>query len=221
MRAEDWENLIKLIERAGRTCYKSEDKITMTIESSETFIHRILHRGHESVIEHGSISVRFICDRGVSHELVRHRLASFSQESTRYVNYGDGNLQFIIPPWISILQGVWEINSRGFYLRNGETVDISSKDQIWIDAMINAAKAYQESLDCGMTPQEARAVLPNSTKTELVMTANPREWRHIFKLRTSPAAHPQMREVMVPLLEDFIAHFPVLFEGIWQNEIHS
>lgn len=198
---------IQLIEAAGRVCYKSEEKITNT--SFIDFLERIVRKGHESVLEHSMLTVRFICDRGVSHELVRHRLASFSQESTRYCNYG-GDVTFILP----------------LYLQHGshlvEKADMSEEDTCeywaytdWYDAMAYAERAYTNMLKRGKrSAQEARAVLPNSTKTEVVMTANLREWRHILKLRTSKAAHPQMRELMCPLLKELKASIPVIFDDI-------
>lgn len=200
---------IKLIESAGRVCYKSEDKVTE--DSFVTFLERLIKLGHESVLEHSMLTVRFICDRGVSHELVRHRLASFSQESTRYCNYS-GDVTYIMP----------------FFLKDGERLleegpseeneeadinQIKAYDE-WHVCMSNAEDAYKTMLRCGCSPQEARSVLPNSTKTEVVMTANLREWRHILKLRTSKAAHPQMRELMVPLLQDLKAGIPVIFDDI-------
>lgn len=196
----DGSKILQNIERAGRTCYKSEDKITEG--SSISFVSMLLKSGHESVVEHESVSVRFVCDRGVSHEIVRHRLASFSQESTRYCNYSKnkfGNeLTFIIPP---------------FFYDNGD--DCRTDDEIeWIKAMENAEKSYFNLLKLGWTPQQARSVLPNSLKTEIVVTANLREWRTIFKQRTSNAAHPQMRELMQPLLMEIKKLIPVLFDDI-------
>ena len=198
---------IQLIEAAGRVCYKSEEKITDT--SFIDFLERIVRKGHESVLEHSMLTVRFICDRGVSHELVRHRLASFSQESTRYCNYG-GDVTFILPLYLQ------------YGSRLVEKVGLSDEDICecwayadWYNAMAYAERAYTNMLKRGKrSAQEARAVLPNSTKTEVVMTANLREWRHILKLRTSKAAHPQMRELMCPLLEDLKASIPVIFDDI-------
>ena len=184
---------IKLIEAAGRVCYKSEEKITDT--SFVDFLERIVRKGHESVLEHSMLTVRFICDRGVSHELVRHRLASFSQESTRYCNYG-GDVTFILPCFFK------------------QCLSVYPPYVLWKDAMLSSEDTYKEMLKQGASPQEARAVLPNSTKTEVVMTANLREWRHVLKLRTSKAAHPQMRELMCPLLEDLKASIPVIFDDI-------
>lgn len=193
--------LLKEIERFGRVCYKSEDLITES--SSQSFVRRILKSGHESVIEHFSISVRVICDRGVSHEIVRHRIASYSQESTRYCNYSkekfDSGITYIVPC---------------FYEKG------SIKYQIWEKTMKDIEKAYLELLKLGSTPQEARSVLPNSLKTELVMTMNLREWRHFLKLRCSQAAHPQMREIADVILNKFKKIIPIVFDDILKVEHH-
>ena len=189
------EDIVKAIEIAGRTCYKSEDNITP--DSAERFVRMILKRGHESVIEHVYMTAKFVCDRGVTHELVRHRLCAFSQESTRYCNYGKGKFgnecTFIKPPF-------WEESDKTY--------------DLWWNAMADAEKYYMMLLACGAKPQEARDVLPNSLKTEIVVTANVREWRHIFRLRTGQAAHPQMRELMVPLLKEMRQKAPCLFEDV-------
>ena len=187
--------MLKRIEKAGRTCYKSEDRITE--ESATAFVRKLIERGHESVLEHESITVRFVCDRGISHEIVRHRIASFSQESTRYCNYGNfrfgSELTFIKPCFFKEKEGAY---------------------YSWHNSMDFAECAYFDMLDDGCTPQEARSVLPNSTKTEVVMTANLREWRHFLKLRTAKAAHPQMRELTVPLLHELQERIPVVFDDI-------
>lgn len=192
----DGAEILRTIERAGRVCYKSEDKITDG--SAERFVRSIIERGHESVLEHVSLSARFIVDRGVSHELVRHRVASFSQESTRYCNYSKdgfgGEIAVIRPCFI--------------------VEDWGNAAVTWRRACENAERAYFQLLSMGTTPQEARAVLPNSLKTEVVMTANLREWRHILRLRTDKAAHPQMREVMCPLLSELKERVPVIFDDI-------
>lgn len=191
----DGEAILKMLEAVGRTCYKSEDKIQES--SAEKFISNIVKRGHEAVIEHYNITVKFICDRGVTHEIVRHRLASYCQESTRYCNYANdkfnGEITVIKPMFLEVGTDGWEL---------------------WHDACAMAEKFYFDLLDFGCTPQEARAVLPNSLKTELVMTANIREFRHFFKLRCSKAAHPQMREVANMLLREFKERIPVLFDDI-------
>jgi len=179
---------------AARTCYKSESK---GFEDDIRRIKQCITVGHESVLEHYSLSVRFICDRGISHEIVRHRLASFSQESTRYANYSKdkfGNEITLIRPCF------WNKDSTQYGL--------------WEVAMRLAENTYLAMLENGAKPEQARSVLPNSLKTEIVVTANIREWRHILKLRTAQAAHPQIRELMVPLLFDFQKRMPVFFEDI-------
>ena len=196
----DGAEILKRIEKAGRTCYKSEDRITE--ESAKSFVQKLIERGHESVLEHESITVRFICDRGVSHEIVRHRIASFSQESTRYCNYSNDRfgyeITFIKP----------------YFLKEG-----TAAYALWSTAMHLANIMYSDMLAEGCTPQEARSVLPNSTKTEVVMTANLREWRHFLKLRTAKAAHPQMRELTVPLLKELQERIPVVFDDIKEDNI--
>lgn len=195
----DRELILRHIERIGRLCYKSEDKIT--IDSASKFIKMLIERGHEAMIEHYSISIKFICDRGVTHEIVRHRVASYAQESTRYCNYSQakfGNeVTFIIP---------------FFYENNSESM------HKWSDACLEAEKQYLDLLSSGSNPQEARSVLPNSLKTEIVMTANLREWRHFFKLRTAKTAHPQMREITIPLFKELREKLPEFFEDIKVEE---
>jgi len=196
---------LRLIEVAGRTCYKSEDRITA--ESSERFVNMVTKRGHHSVIEHAIATVKIVCDRGVTHELVRHRLCSFSQESTRYCNYA-GGVTFVIPPWVKIDPGTYENKE---YPRSKQ---ISVSDLCWFVYMMDAEHEYKQLLHLGWSPEKARSVLPNSTKTEIVVTANVREWRHIFKLRCSKAAHPQMREIMKPMLAEFKRRVPVIFDDL-------
>ncbi len=191
----DGNKILKHIEQAGRVCYKSEDRISEG--SSSMFIQNIINRGHESVLEHEKISVRIICDRGVSHEIVRHRIASYSQESTRYCNYAKDKfgkeLTFIKPCF-------WEEGSQPY--------------QVWEQQMQAAEDAYHRLISLGAKPEEARTILPNSLKTELVMTMNIREWRHFFKLRTSERAHPQMREIARMLLEEFRSSIDLLFDDV-------
>jgi thymidylate synthase (FAD) len=189
------------IERAGRTCYKSEAKIT--VNSASDFIKMLIKNGHESVLEHESISVRFICDRGVSHELVRHRLSSFSQESTGFCSYKN-EITFIIPEWFGC-----EDETSVHRL-----AEVNASAKMWCDAMKNCETAYHNLLQEGWQPQQARSVLPNSLKTEIVVTANIREWRLILKQRTSKTAHPQMRELMCPLLDELKEYVPPLFKDI-------
>ena len=188
---------LQFIEQAARTCYKSEDKITQDGESAKRLVKQLIDSGHEAMLEHSSLSVKFVVDRGVSHEIVRHRLFSFAQESTRYCNYSKGKfgseLTFIEPCF-------WDENSN-FYL-------------MWKLCCMEAEKDYIRFIEDGATPQEARAVLPNSVKTELIVTGNYREWRHFFKLRTDKAAHPQMREVAIPLLKELRRRIPIVFDDI-------
>jgi thymidylate synthase (FAD) len=186
---------LKTIEVAGRTCYRSGDRITK--DSSTKFAKMIMKRGHESVIEHASASIRFITNRGVTHELVRHRLCSFSQESTRYVNY-KGGMQFIRPVW---------------FKNKKQEID-GGAEKTWVTAMEKAEEFYNVLLSHGWRPEQAREVLPNSLKTEIIVTANLREWAHIFKLRTSKAAHPQIMELLRSCLNGFKKEIPVLFENI-------
>lgn len=191
----EYKELLNIVETAGRVCYKSEDKIKEG--SAEEFIRNVIKRGHEAVIEHGVLTVKFICDRGVTHEIVRHRLASYCQESTRYCNYSATKFG----SEITVIQPL--------YLEPG-----SKAWSIWELAMKEAEAAYFGLLNEGLYPQEARAVLPNSLKTEIVMTANLREWRHFCKLRASKAAHPQMREIAVILFNILKTKYPVFFEDI-------
>lgn len=195
-------NPLELIEAAGRTCYKSEDKITKG--SAKKFVAMVTKRGHHSVIEHANITVRFICDRGVTHEIVRHRLAAYNQESTRYCNY-KGGVTFVIPPWVGIIPGEHAYTKEDFPVIS---------EWVWYMSMLHAERDYKDLLFEGWSPQQARSVLPNSLKTEIVMTANIREWRHVLTLRTSKAAHPQMRELMVPLLVEFKNRIPVIFDDL-------
>ena len=187
--------ILQKLERCGRVCYKSEDKITEG--SAEKFIGMILRSGHESVLEHEKLTVKFICDRGVTHEIVRHRIASYSQESTRYCNYSKdkfGNeLTFIRPCF-------W--------------ADDSEEYAVWKQAMEEIEKSYVKLISLGAKPEEARSILPNSLKTEIVCTMNLREWRHFFRLRTAERAHPQIREISVALLDELKNRIPVIFDDI-------
>lgn len=192
----DGSTILRRLELCGRVCYKSEAKITDT--SAPNFVAGIIKRGHESVLEHCSFTVKFICDRGVSHEIVRHRMASYCQESTRYCNYSNDSFGREIT-----------------VIRPNFLVEGSEGWRYWKEACWAAEHRYFELLNYGCTPQEARAVLPNSLKTEVVMTANLREWRHFFKLRCAPAAHPQMREVALILLNKVHSLIPVCFDDIW------
>lgn len=203
----------KEIELAARTCYKSEEKIGEGTDIE--LVTRLLSSGHEAMLEFGpSITVKFVCDRGVSHELVRHRLCSFAQESTRFCNYSkdkfDNQITFIIPPWVSLSESEWTKDQ----VKYSKTISFTEEDLSWLEMMITSENYYNHLILKGWQPQQARSVLPNSLKTEIVVKANIREWRHIFKLRTSKKAHPQMRELMIPLLQNFQLMCPTLFNDI-------
>lgn len=177
--------ILKKIEMCARVCYKSEDKATD--ESAEKFIRSIIKRGHESVLEHVSFTVRFVVDRAIANEIVRHRLTSPSQESTRYIRYD--SIGFVKP--IELKQ-----------------------DSIWKDACESSERFYSMLIQSGEKPETARSVLLHGTKTELILTSNAREWRHVIKLRTSPAAHTDMRHIMNKLLDELLVELPVLFDDI-------
>lgn len=189
------EEILKKIESIGRVCYKSESNITQ--DSASKFIKNIIKSGHESVIEHEKISVRIICDRGVTHEIVRHRIASYSQESTRYCNYANekfGKELTLIKPCF------WDEDCEEY--------------KCWLETMKKIEDAYNFLIEKGVKPQEARSILPNSLKTEIIVTMNLREWRHFLKLRTSLRAHPQMREIACAILDEFKKRIPIIFDDI-------
>ena len=193
------EEAYRIISEAMSNCYRAE--LNATPKTPQEMVEKAIRIGHYSVVEHVSVSVDIICDRGVTHELVRHRLASYSQESTRYCNYsGDKfgrELTFIYPSWTHI----------------PEAMD-SRKYAIWEDALRIAEVRYMEMLDAGATPQEARAVLPNSLATKIAMTANLREWAHIFKLRCDLPAHPDMRQVMKMIMFAMLDLYPSVFQPV-------
>ena len=193
---KDATEMYKDLEVIARTCYKSEDHIKEDGSSAFNLVRALVTSGHFAMLDHAHLSVRFVCDRGVSHELVRHRLAAFAQESTRYCNYSKdkfGNELTVIKPYF---------------------FEDSARYSIWEDAMKSAERAYFDLLKTGASPQEARTVLPNSLKTEIVVTADITEWRHIFEVRCASAAHPQMREIMLPLLKEMSNRYPLFFADI-------
>lgn len=190
--------LMKHLEAMGRICYQSGDAVTD--DSYKQFLRSIIKRGHEAVLEHATVTALIICDRGISHELVRHRIASYCQESTRYCNYSKGRfgneITVVAPTFINETDGV---------------------RYIWKHACEAAEAAYFDLLAEGATPQQARDVLPTSLKTQIAVTMNIREWRHFFKLRCSPAAHPDMVALACRGLIEFYNRFPVLFEDVYQE----
>lgn len=209
--------MLQKLEKIGRVCYKSEDRITAT--SADDFIEMLIRNGHEAMIEHALITVTFVCDRGVSHELVRHRIASFAQESTRYCNYSKdkfgGALTFILPEWFEHSPNTYMDYDANIKAGTGKDFSWMKKEEIaWLSAISHAEDIYLYLIENGWSAQQARAVLPNSVKTEIVMSANPREWRNFFKLRASKKAHPQMQELAYPLLDVFKQRYGVLFSDL-------
>jgi thymidylate synthase (FAD) len=199
----NWNIDNKLIERCGRVCYQSESK-----GDPDKFVKMVIDRGHESVVEHSSATVQLIIDRGFLAEITRHRIISPSAESTRFCTYKSG-CTFIIPPWVDILPGEYY-----YLLDDYKDYNIENKTRLWFNAMLHSENYYKDLLSNGWTPQQARSVLPNSLKTEVDITTNAREWRHIFDLRCDASAHPQMREIMVPLQQEFAKRNPILFGDV-------
>lgn len=193
------EEIIDKIAKVARTCYKSEDNSTS--ERDRELVKRLIKSGHEAMIEFADITVKFTCSRAISHELVRHRLCSFAQESQRYCDYSkdkfNHEITFIIPSWV--------------------IDDHTDVDKLWVKAMQEAEHNYFMLQAQGCTPQQAREVLPNSTKTEINMKANLREWRHFLKLRCSTAAHPDMRVLALDLLKQFHDNIPIIFDDIYEQ----
>jgi len=200
------DNILGALEVAGRTCYKSEDKITSN--SSEKFVKMLINNGHHAMIEFGDITIKFITNRGVTHELVRHRMCSFAQESTRYVRY-DGKMEFIQPVWFSE-------EMLGYHILNAFDPLLIPTDPelVFLKSLCEAEEAYKQLIKIGWQPQQAREVLPNSLKTEIVVKANIREWRHIFSLRCAKAAHPQIRALMLSCMKELQHKLPIIFEDI-------
>lgn len=200
----DGHAILANIATAGRVCYQSE-----RVSDDALFVRTLIERRHESVIEHGLISVMLTCDRGVTHEAVRHRIASYSQESTRYCNYGKDKFGSEIT-YIDITRGI-ELCPVTSKLPPETIAEIV---KVWFKACLHAESAYMQMIELGASPQIARSVLNNSTKTAIVISMNPREWRHFFKLRNDPTAHPQMREVANMMLREFKNAVPVIFDDL-------
>ena len=192
--------ILQKLERIARVCYQSGENTTDDGQSAMRMMEMLIRNGHEAMLEHEKLTVLFTCDRGVSHELVRHRIASFAQESTRYCNYSKGKFG----NEITVI--------RPCFLENG-----SRAFNDWSRTMVECENRYFDMLEAGSKPEEARDVLPTSLKTEVVVTANLREWRHILKLRCAKDAHPQMKEIMIPLLIELKRRIPVLFADIWAD----
>lgn len=216
--------LLGLCEYAGRVCYKSEQKIRQG--SDQTFIGRLVRHGHESVIEHGSITVKIICDRACSHQLVRHRIAAYSQESQRYCDYGGTGLTVICPPRIAELPpGRYELCWLGadHHCEWWRVDDVNLKERLlgsaelsranrWLDHKLACYRLYCDFRDEGIPPEDARSVLPNATKTEVVTTYNLRQWRHVFEHRAlNPRAQWEIRLIMQGILAEFAGLLPAVF----------
>lgn len=213
-------NALQLIEVIGRTCYKSEHKITST--SADPFVRMLIRRGHESVLEHAHISVRFITNRGTTHEQVRHRVGvAYSQESTRYVNYKGKDIEFVRPVELPLdTLRAFEQKAEEDILSTIEDWNTEAEEDgrakasaVWTVAMMQSEGSYNRILENGLAPQIARGVLPIDLKTEIVVTANFRTWRHIFEQRCSKAAHPQIRALMQGLLCDLAHQYPAAFDS--------
>lgn len=197
---KDGLDLLKKIEWCARISHRSEDKVTA--ESYSRFVRFVvMEKGDWSVTEHASVTCDFLVDRGITHEIVRHRLFSFTQESTRFCNYGkkDGQISVISP-----------LN----YLDTSTEIEESNNYSIWERGIFDAETSYLQLLDKKVSPQIARGVLPNSLASRIIITGNLRNWRHFFLMRTSKEAHPQMREVTIPLLKEFQEKIPILYEDI-------
>lgn len=200
--SENGEKELRFIEKVARTCYKSEPK-TGTFEETKLFVKGLIDRGHLAMIEHSMLSVKFICDRGISHEIVRHRLASFAQESTRWCNYSKDRFNGIgvIRPDFSNLKLSKEGEDTLYY--------------VWQKQCEQAEELYLKMTENGtISPQQSRSILPTCLKTELVMTTNYREWRHFFKLRTAKDAHPQVRALSSALLKELQNRIPIIFDDL-------
>jgi len=219
--------ILKNIEEAARTCYKSEHLITEDSESAKNLVKNLVKRGHTAMLEHGGmISVRIICNRGLTHELVRHRLCSYAQESTRYCDYSKdkhGNEITVILPLDfydlhTIITEDTDCVDTMLMAEFGDKYSFSvgeyNQYNCWKKAMRNAEESYFKLRSYGVLPQIARGVLPIDIKTEIIVSANPTQWRHIFRLRTSPAAHPQIRIIMINILKDFKKKIPIIFDDI-------
>lgn len=228
---------LQRIEKAARTCYKSEGKTPNQQGKilAYEFVSKLIKNGHEAMLEHSDLSVKFIADRGFSHEMVRHRLCSFAQESTRWCDYNngekfEGGLTFVLPyefdaafmknddirDEFSAFMQEAKFDGFGGYVNHLEEYYSYLPNGFveWLYLVDSSENAYHKMRREGCTPQLARSVLPNSLKTELVVTANYREWRNIFKLRTAKDAHPDMRRIMTDLLKDVSMKIPVVFDDI-------
>lgn len=197
--------LLKAIEYAGRNCYASQNRITD--ESCLTFVRNLIQRGHEAPLEFADMTFDITTSRAVLAEITRHRLSSFCVESQRYIRENaTGDITFIQPEW--------------FDSESGDS-NVRSASALWMQSMLNAEKDYASLSDLGLKPEQAREVLPNSTACRIIMKANVREWRHIFALRCSPAAYPQMRALALQMLKLSAGAVPVAFDDLYHQYVQT
>ena len=200
------------IEKCGRTCYKSEDRITD--DSAEKFVGMICRNNHVSVLEHESLSVRIVCSRACSHQIVRHRLAAYSQESQRYCNYGKLGFQVIAPPQLWLPVGQYAKDTSLEWRRPDVmgSLSLSTAAKIWLLSVDTACQSYRDLMATGLKPEDARFVLPNACKTELIMTMNLRMWRHVFQERAlNPRAQWEVRGIFSSIYDEFSRAMPAIF----------
>lgn len=219
---------LRFIEWCGRISHRSEEQQSDESTTRRFIENVVLRHGDWSIVEHFSCSVDFYVDRGITHEIVRHRLAAYTQESTRFVNYEKKMPPSFIYPVVGV-ECVYCLEGKDHVVTGhapfkfshllkqygDQIIEVDCKyDTNWLNAITAAEWNYRELLLKGWRPQEARSVFPNALASRLIMTCNLRQWRHFFLMRTSKEAHPQMKQVTIPLLNDFKQHFPVLFDDI-------
>jgi len=205
--------MCKLIEKAGRECWKSGDKITE--DSYKDFIRMILQAGHLSVIEHCKITVKVTTSRDISHQLVRHRISSYSQTSQRYVNYAKKGLEFVLPLAFANIK----ISNNNSAIAASDYSDDNQREafKAWLLALQVAERSYNRMIELGLKPQTARSVLPNAAATTIVITNNLRQWRHFFEERCSTAAQPEMQELAKAILKSFALGVPIIFDDLYKR----
>lgn len=210
--------LVSHVERCGRICYKSEDKITE--DSADKFVRNICRNRHESVLEHATVTAIIVCSRACSHQLVRHRIAAYSQESQRYCNYGKvDSLKVICPPSIGLFPGNYEScyygNKFPTTCCDGQAVIFNPRQTAWIHQVDGAYQEYKNELSLGVKSEDARYVLPNATKTELAVTFNLRQWRHVFQERAlNSHAQWEIKSIFLAILANLQIYFPAVFDDL-------
>lgn len=225
----DWDERkepLSFVDWCGRISHRSEDAPTDT-EKFLKFV--VIEKGDWSIVEHASVTVDAIVDRGITHEIVRHRIAAYTQESTRFVNYVKKMPPSFIYPipdqeCFLCLEGNEPFIHAGIYQHNiggGKDFVECNYDHAWLEAIATCEATYKELLQKGWRPQEARSVFPNALSSRIVITYNLRTWRHFFLMRTSKEAHPQMRQVTIPLLREFQKTIPVLYDDIEPEQKQS